>query len=364
MCGIIKAKVKKGGAKQEILAMYKNQKHRGTEGFGYITIENGKLTGLKRSEDEKTILEMLKKETANEILFHHRFPTSTPNFEEATHPIVVSNDILEYDYYTVHNGVISNPEKLKVNHNKLGFVYSTAMKKQYVTKGNTYDYETEWNDSESFAIDLALYLEGKQEELDSLGRIAFISYKVDKKTKEVINVYYGRNHKNPLMIYKGNKFESMSSENKKGGAKNLTPHVIHCLDYKTGKTTIEDITIGDWDNPNKNSYSAWNNTKGMRESTDPQDSLAFWIDEMELEDLLTTYPEILEDRDYNYLLSTIEDMKGQLEDMRFENNGKISYDTEIEILKYDIESMERDLMKHVREQAKILDWNDNSSDIY
>jgi hypothetical protein len=37
----------------------------------------------------------------------------------------VSNKMLKFDYYVVHNGMISNDEELKKEHEKLGFAYTT-----------------------------------------------------------------------------------------------------------------------------------------------------------------------------------------------------------------------------------------------
>jgi glutamine phosphoribosylpyrophosphate amidotransferase len=187
MCGIIHKKAVKGMVKDDIAKLYELQKSRGTDGFGYLPIKNGKIGKLRQAETEKEIMAMLDKETANEILFHHRYPTSTPNFIEATHPIVVDNKNLTYKYYVVHNGVISNPEQLRQNHIELGFEYTTEMVKKYETKKQTYTYEPEWNDSESLAIDLALYFEHKQNEIESKGDMAFIAYKVEKNTEKIID---------------------------------------------------------------------------------------------------------------------------------------------------------------------------------
>jgi len=42
------------------------------------------------------------------IIAHHRYPTSTKNLINQTHPIQVSNELLEHDYLVIHNGVITN----------------------------------------------------------------------------------------------------------------------------------------------------------------------------------------------------------------------------------------------------------------
>ena len=93
MCGIIYVSRKDGLSASPIVAKrYHEQKKRGKEGFGYIAIENGYVKSVARECTEKAIMAKLKKETSSHILFHHRYPTSTENYSEVTHPIVVKNE--------------------------------------------------------------------------------------------------------------------------------------------------------------------------------------------------------------------------------------------------------------------------------
>ena len=83
-------------ASKPVQRRYTAQKSRGVRGFGYIAVENGKIKRVVRSTTEAGIERELKQETASEILFHHRLPTSTPNVEDSTHPIVIKNKLLKY----------------------------------------------------------------------------------------------------------------------------------------------------------------------------------------------------------------------------------------------------------------------------
>ncbi len=247
MCGIIHCKSLEGKKIcKSIRKRYETQKTRGKEGFGFLELKGGFVTGIQRSENEKEILEMLSKSEADEILFHHRFPTSTPNFVEATHPILVSNNSLRFDYYLVHNGIISNDDELKKIHNEKGFEYTTEVQKQYATKGNLYVYDKQFNDSEALAIDFALSIENDKA-METRGSIAFVAIQVDKETKKAISLFWGRNIGNPLKIEDYHTFFSLSSET---GAEILS-NELYCMDYDTQVVTKIDKVIGTYYTPYK-----------------------------------------------------------------------------------------------------------------
>ncbi len=240
MCGIIHCKSLDGKkACKSVLKRYTTQKNRGTQGFGFIEILNDVIVGIKRAETEKEILEMLAKSEAPEIMFHHRFPTSTPNFVESTHPIFVSHESLLYNYYVVHNGVISNDEDLKKKHNEKGFVYTTDTQKQYLTRGETYNYDVEFNDSEALAIDFALSVENKTK-MESRGSIALVALQVEKSTNKVVALFWGHNDGNPLKLenYKG--FFALSSESGKA----INEDILYKMDYPSLEISEEEKDIG------------------------------------------------------------------------------------------------------------------------
>lgn len=92
MCGIVYVRRHDGKpAAKSVRKRYHNQKARGTEGFGYVAVQNGRVVSVARAQTEHEIMQKLEQETADEILFHHRMPTSGPNVEEMAHPILVEH---------------------------------------------------------------------------------------------------------------------------------------------------------------------------------------------------------------------------------------------------------------------------------
>lgn len=260
MCGIILVKRPKGEPAHKVVAKrYKHQDHRGKQGFGYIAINNGYVKNVVRNEDEKGILEMLKTEKSNEIMFHHRLPTSTPNYEGATHPIVVEHDIFKFNYYVIHNGKIKNADFLKLGHDKLGVTYTTqytetVQRKRTVefTTGDVTNYVsteselTKFNDSEAFAVDLARYLEGHVKSITSSGTISFVCLKTNKKGK-VLSTYYGHNDGNPLVVETNKSNKSLSNIfilKSLGPGTSVPVNTLNCIDYDTGDLVQDNVEIG------------------------------------------------------------------------------------------------------------------------
>jgi predicted glutamine amidotransferase len=258
MCGIITIIRKDGkNAVKQVLKAYESQKTRGVEGFGFVASSlKGKIDRITRTESENEIRKELKAITASSlIMFHHRQPTSTPNFAEVAHPIRVSNLNLRYNYYVIHNGVIMDSQKLKEKHEKQGFNYSTSIRKEWITSGKTY-YSTMFNDSESLAIELANGIEKSQNKLDISGSIAFVAIQTTKDDSQVLKVFYGRNERSPLKLDESKDFMRLASE---GSGKEIDEHTLYELDLKTLKTTSREFMFGDkQDNPyGYNDYSLW-----------------------------------------------------------------------------------------------------------
>lgn len=183
---------------------YRAQKTRGTQGFGYVAVDDGYIVNFTRSAGEKEIMESIQKESANEIMFHHRYPTSTPNYAEAAHPILVRHDSLKYDYYVIHNGIISNDDDLREKHFKDGFTYSTEITQNYCHGTKVLETISVFNDSEALAIELARDIDsGKHAGLEHVrGSIAFICLQADKTTGKTIKLMCGRNYGSPLKVDK------------------------------------------------------------------------------------------------------------------------------------------------------------------
>lgn len=214
MCGIIYVKRKDNKpAYKSVLKRYRKQSHRGTQGYGYVAVKDDQVVSYKRAETEAEIVKMIEKETAPEILFHHRYPTSTPNVAEAAHPILVHNpEILGKDsYFVVHNGVITNDDELYEKHIKMGFEYTTELEMGFKTKsGHAYHTDSKWNDSEALAIETALALSGKKPEIDSIGAAAVIGFKI--VGSKIQSRFFYHNYRNPLVIDNGDVMVAITSE--------------------------------------------------------------------------------------------------------------------------------------------------------
>jgi predicted glutamine amidotransferase len=234
MCGIVYVRRADGKpAKKTVLKRYSKQEDRGTEGFGYVSIEGGRVSEHKRYQSEAGVRKGLAECNASEILFHHRFPTSTINVPDAAHPILVEHKELKHSYYVVHNGVISNPDELRVQHVKQGYKYTTDILTQYKTaRGKLYNGEVQYNDSEALAIELARTLEGLQEAVRARGSIAYIVMQVERASKKLEAVYYGTNGGNPLTISTGGALVIASE----GGIR-IPDNVCHRLDNE-GTATV------------------------------------------------------------------------------------------------------------------------------
>ncbi len=243
MCGIIHCKKTDPShkANKTIKKRYYSQKSRGTEGFGFVEIKNGVVIDVYRSETEAGIMKALDKSTADEILFHHRYPTSTPNFVEATHPIKVSHDSFLYDYYVVHNGIITNDERLREKHIKNGFVYTTEIVKAYITRKSTYSESAVWNDSEAMAIDFALSIENKKD-MECVGSIALVALQVDKVTNKVIKLFWGRNNGNPLCMEDSKEMLCLSSQT----GESIKDDLLFSYDYEKNELTSDKKDIGEY----------------------------------------------------------------------------------------------------------------------
>lgn len=234
MCGIVAALTKKDENVNQVIAnQYDAQRTRGHEGFGSINIQKDRSYEIKRSTGEVKSLVDLHFTVAPSIIFHHRNPTSTGNFQDQTHPILVSNDCLSADYLVVHNGIISNADEVKKKHEADGFKYTT----EYV---NTHEV-TKFNDSEAFAIDIARHIDGDKGDIEAYGSVAFIALKINKKTKKADTMYFGRNT-NPLNMIHTDEYIGLSSE---GAGDPIPEHTLHIakLSGKTFVITTKELNL-------------------------------------------------------------------------------------------------------------------------
>lgn len=256
MCGITYIKkLDNTLASRAIKKRFENQIERGTQGFGFLELKEGKFIGVSRAEEKAEAMLYLGKSQADEILFHHRIPTSTPNMVESTHPIKVSHPDSKFEYYVVHNGIISNDVKLRENHLKLGYKYTTELTTIRKTILNEY-VDTEWNDSEAVAIDFVESIE-KNKPMEAVGSIAIIALQIDKKTRKEVALYFGRNEGNPLKMEMTKQFIGLSSCT----GDSIPTDKLYRYDFKKSTFNFHDFKIGTYYDPYEkyNRADSWNN---------------------------------------------------------------------------------------------------------
>lgn len=237
MCGLIYIYRKDGlPAYKAVLKRYRKQKSRGTEGYGYVAIQNDIIVSYRRATTEHEIVKMIEKETASEILFHHRNPTSTPNIEEEAHPLLVESKLLNHQYFIAHNGVIRNDDDLKKKHEALGIEYATEITKAFVVNSTGKYYkekETRWNDSESLAIETALAVDGYKKTIDTEGYAAVIG--LQTKGPRVVSRFFYRNQ-NPLNFQEDSTMIQITSE---GAGDKVAPWKVQKLKQGGGFEAME-----------------------------------------------------------------------------------------------------------------------------
>lgn len=216
MCGIIYAKnlVDDGPVNNLVKALYQNQKDRGQQGFGFAGL-NANRIDTYRAISEKGILNYLNEHQYSEIMFHHRFPTSTQNTLKSTHPFITK--IGDKRYYFVHNGIIQNADDLKEKHAKQGITYLS-------------EQGADFNDSEALAWDFCLWLSNKQRKMAALGSVALVCLEVEKRTNRAKKLYFYRNNKVPLKIYKDKTLFLLTSA---GNYTSIKRNWLYFWDYQT-----------------------------------------------------------------------------------------------------------------------------------
>lgn len=247
MCGLAFAVSKRGKNTGEyIYSLFEKQKTRGQQGFGFMCINEGKLTKVFRAKWAPDIKKELADDKSDIILFHHRFPTSTKNTLGTTHPIFVSSSNLKYDYYWAHNGVITNADILKKKHNEFGYEYTT----EFIEKTKaTYKNGTEeelvstipvFNDSEALAIELSRWVEGLDEAVNTNGGAAFWGVQLEKGTNNVLNIYWGKNKGRELRLFENKNWFAVSSES---GQDVIADMMLYTMSMETYEYTERELPI-------------------------------------------------------------------------------------------------------------------------
>ena len=149
MCGIVFKTSRYHNVNEDVGSLYENQISRGTRGYGIVKIRDNRTYSIQRSEIESIFINNLLHGDSKTILVHHRTPTSSKNEREQTHPMVIDSNKTKKKYIVVHNGIIYNQEECREQFEKEGYTFKTAVD------------DKKFNDSEAFAYDLAMMLEGK-----------------------------------------------------------------------------------------------------------------------------------------------------------------------------------------------------------
>jgi len=223
-----------------LLKRYRNQEGRGTDGFGYVSVNSeGYVNPVFRCTEEKELIAALSGDDSTSFLLHHRLPTSLPNYAGATHPLAIKDERNKYDYYIVHNGVISNYKYLWGELKKEGHVFMTEMRE---AKVHAFVHTDEWyefddtlaiNDSEVVAIDVVNYIEGRSQLIRSSGTIAVIGLQCTKDGK-VVNVFWLRNAGKPLQKEEDKTLFCLRSE---GQGQAVDSGTLYVKDFATGTIT-------------------------------------------------------------------------------------------------------------------------------
>jgi len=215
MCGIIYAKnlVDNHSVNNLVKVLYQNQKDRGQQGFGFVGLSTKRI-GIYRATSEKGIMKYLNQFQYDEIIFHHRFPTSSQNTLKSTHPFVI--ELGDKRYYFMHNGVIENADELKEKHSRKGIRYSS-------------EEMNDFNDSEALAWEFCLWLNSRQQKVEAQGSAAFICLEVDRKTNRAQKLYFYRNDGAPLKIYKDETLLLLASV---GNYPSVKANWLCCWDYQ------------------------------------------------------------------------------------------------------------------------------------
>ena len=227
-------------ANLDIKRVYFNQKKRGINGFGFLTIDKGTY---HRAKYEHEILGLLHKNPGCEILFHHRNPTSTINTDNTAHPICSNDNFPDHKYYLVHNGVIRNAATLYTKHTDAGLKYSSIV-------GEGEYHRPIFNDSESLLLELASIIDGGKtlDKFTAYGSMAFIMLQTDNYGRP-LNLYYGRNEGSPLKIKSDADKVVIASDI--DGAE-ITADKLNKFCYLDGKNSSENMKFHHYYSPDEN----------------------------------------------------------------------------------------------------------------
>ncbi len=221
MCGIISVKnlVDDKPVNHLVKFLYFNQKERGQEGYGFVGLNASRLDTY-RATTEAGFLGFLDAYPYDEVILHHRLPTSTENTIAATHPFVLKRH--GKVYYFLHNGVIGNSAELQARHARRGLPYASLDVRQQ-----------SFNDSEALAWEFILWLTGEEKSVRAQGSAAFLCLEVEGKSNKAQRLYFYRNASAALRVYRDKTVLVVTSEGNWGLP--VKPGKVWYYDYASRK---------------------------------------------------------------------------------------------------------------------------------
>ena len=220
MCGILHIKNLKDNHRVNDICkvLWQHQASRGRDGFGMVGIDKQAI-GLYRETKEEDMRKVLDETSFDEILFHHRQPTSTENDIKSTHPFYIKR--YDKEYYFVHNGVINNADELRKKHKRFKIKYTSFHKKN-----------GEFNDSETLAYEFILWINGRIKKIRARGSVAFVCIEKEKGFCSKLYFYRNTDTLSNLKFYKDKTIFLLASE---GEYDEIEENILFYYDYPSKK---------------------------------------------------------------------------------------------------------------------------------
>lgn len=359
MCGLIGVKnlIDDVPVNQVVRTLYEGQKSRGSDGFGFVGLTKKRISTY-RATTEKGIVKYLNENKFDEILFHHRLPTSTDNTIPTTHPFEIKMESIGKKYYFAHNGIINNDDDLWDKHLQLGIDYKSMDKKNGI-----------FNDSESLAWEFCLWLNGMIDKFEARGSVALLCLELDEKNKAQ-KLFFYRNEANPLKLFRSKQYLMISSE---GCGEEVRKNRVYYYDYKDKQIRMfqplviknyfsttkysgyrGDAGYGTWGGHNyKHSWEADREYARNHNFNEGKERIWKRVKEEDLfGNIDDTIPVIEYQKHPEPLVSG--NSSGAIIDVSDKNNTPPYYDSSDELLLKSIPSLKELLYKKVNEQAMLF----------
>lgn len=223
MCGVLYITDFNGNPVNNLLyKRFMNQRTRGLDGFGIYDNESHELYHHTK---EDGILKYLKQHKSSDLLFHHRFPTSTRNVKNACHPFSTGDYFGDTEYILIHNGYLYDEVDTANAHLDMGIQYQSLQD------------DGSFNDSETLLWEVARYIEGHTLTPDVTGAVAFICIARNPLGDKL---YFYRNSGSPLKAVFSEHGIQLASE---GKGEIVPTDTLFTFDYTTRQLTFRHLEI-------------------------------------------------------------------------------------------------------------------------